>query len=40
MSFKVGLQGLMVQSTIDAELVAASLAKKEAVYCANTMTGL
>ena len=39
--FKVGLQGLTAQSTMEAELVAAALAMKgEAVYCSNTMSGL
>ena len=34
-SFKVGLQGLTAQSTMEAELVAGALAIKEAVYCSN-----
>ena len=34
-SFKVGLQGLTAQSTMEAELVAAALAMKEAVFCSN-----
>ena len=39
--FKVGLQGLTAQSTMEAELVAAALAMKdEAVLCSNTMSGL
>ena len=39
--FKVGLQGLTAQSTMEAELVAAALAiKDEAVFCSNTMSGL
>ena len=40
-TFKVGLQGLTAQSTMEAELVAAALAMKdEAVFCSNTMSGL
>ena len=40
-TFKVGLQGLTVQSTIKAELVAAALTMKdEAVFCSNTMSEL
>ena len=38
-SFKVGLQGLTSQSTMEAELVAAALAMKEAVFCSNIMKG-
>ena len=39
--FKVGLQGLTAQSTVEAELVAAALAMKdEAVFCSNAMSGL
>ena len=34
-SFKVGLQGLTAQSTMEAELVAAALAMKETVFCSN-----
>ena len=34
-SFKVGLQGLTAQSTMEAELVAAALTMKEAVFCSN-----
>ena len=34
-SFKVGLQGLTAQSTMEAELVAAALAMKEAVFSSN-----
>ena len=34
-SFKVGLQGLTAQSTMEAELVAAALAMKEAAFCSN-----
>ena len=38
--FKVGLQGLSAQSTMEAELVAAALAMEdEAVFCSNTMSG-
>ena len=36
-SFKVGLQGLTAQSTMEAQLVAAMVAMKEAVFCFNTM---
>ena len=39
-SFKVGLQGLTAQSIMDAELVAAALAMKEAVFCSNMMLEL
>ena len=39
--FKLGLQGLTAQSTMEAELVAAALAMEdEAVLCSNTMSGL
>ena len=38
-SFKVGMQGLTAQSTMEAELVAAVLAMKEAIYCAGLMGG-
>ena len=39
--FKVGLQGQTVQSTMEAELVAAALAMKdEAVFCSNMMSEL
>ena len=39
--FKVGLQGLTAQSTMEAELVAVALAMKdETVFCSNTMSGL
>ena len=39
--FKVGLQGLTAQSTMEAELVTAALAmKEEAVYCSNMMSEL
>ena len=40
MSFKVGLQSLNVQPTIEAELVAEALAMKEAVFCSNIMVEL
>ena len=33
--FKVGLQELTAQSTMEEELVAATLAMKEAVFCSN-----
>ena len=39
-SFKVGLQGLAVQSTMEAELVAAALTMKETVVCSNMMKEL
>ena len=39
-SSKVGLQGLTAQSTMEAELVAAALAMKEAVLCSNMMKEL
>ena len=40
-TFKVGLQGLTAQSTMEAELVAAALAMKdEVIFCSNTMSGL
>ena len=39
-SFKVGLQGLTAQSTMEAELVAAALTMKEAVFCYNMMKEL
>ena len=39
--FKVGLQGLTAQSTMEAELVtAARVMKDEAVFCSKTMSGL
>ena len=38
--FKVGLQGLTVQSTMEAELVAEALAMKEAVFCPNMILKL
>ena len=39
-SFKVGLQGLTSQSTMEAKLVAVALTIKEAVFCSNTMLEL
>ena len=39
-SFKVGLQGLTAQSTMEAALVAAALTMKEAVFCSNMMLKL
>ena len=39
-SFKVGLQGLTAQPTMEAELVAAALAMKEAVIFSNLMMEL
>ena len=39
-SFKVGMQGLTGQSTMEAELVPAALAMKEAVFCSNMMKEL
>ena len=39
-SFKVGLQGLTAQSTMEAKLVAAALAMKEAVFFSNMMLEL
>ena len=39
--FKVGLQGLTVQPTMETELVAVALTmKEEAVFCSNTMLKL
>ena len=38
--FKVRLQGLAAQSTIEAELMAATLTIKEAVFCSNMMLEL
>lgn len=37
-SFKTGMQGLMSQSTMEAELVAVALSMWEAVVCQNMMT--
>ena len=39
-SFKVGLQGLTSQSTIEAELVAAALTMKKAMFCSNMVLEL
>jgi len=39
-SFNVGLQALTAQSTMEAELVAAALTMKEAVFCSNMMKEL
>ncbi|CAB1096530.1 unnamed protein product [Ectocarpus sp. CCAP 1310/34] len=39
-SFKTGLQDLTVMSTMEAELLAAALTMKEAVFCSNMMTEL
>ena len=39
-SFKVGLQGLTAQFTMEAEVVAAALAMKEAAFCSNMMLDL
>ena len=39
-SFKVGLQGLTAQSTMEAELVAATLTMKGAMFCYNMMKEL
>ena len=39
-SFKVGIQGLTAQSIMEAELVAAALTMKEAVFCSNMMLEL
>ena len=39
-SFKVAMQGLTAQSTMEAELVAAALAMKEAVFCSNMLKEL
>ena len=36
----MGLQGMTVHSTMEAELVAAALAMKEAVFCPNVMKEL
>ena len=38
--FKVGLQRIMDRSTMEAGLVAVSLAMRDAVYCANMMEEL
>ena len=39
-SFKVGLQKLTVQSTMETELVAVALTTKEAMFCSNMMLEL
>ena len=39
-SVKIGMHGLTAQSTMEAELVAAALAMKEAVFCSNMMKEL
>ena len=39
-SFKVGIQRLTAQFTVEAELVAAALIMKEAVFCSNVMLEL
>ena len=39
-TFKVGLQGLTAQSTMEAELVAVALVMKEAMLCSNMMKEL
>ena len=39
-SFKVGLQGLTAQSTMEAELVAAATEMKESLFCRNMMMEL
>ena len=39
-SFKVGLQSLTAQSTVEAELVAATTAIKESLFCTNMMMEL
>ena len=38
--FKAGLQGLTAQSTMEAELFAAALPMKEAVFCSNMVKEL
>ena len=38
--FKVGLQGLTAQSTMEAALMTTALAMKEAVFCSNMMKEL
>lgn len=40
MSFKVGLQGLIAESEMEVELVAAALTMKDSVYCSNMMKKL
>ena len=39
-SFKVGLQGLTAQSTMEADFVAAALTMKETVFCSNMINEL
>ena len=39
-SFKVALQGLTAQSTMEAEVVAAALTMKEAVFCKGMIQAL
>ena len=39
-SFKVDIQGFTAQPTMGAELVAATLTMKEAVFCSNIMLEL
>ncbi|CAM9119850.1 unnamed protein product [Ascophyllum nodosum] len=39
-SFKVGLQSLSAQSTLEVELVAAAITMKESLFCRNVMTEL
>ena len=39
-SFKVGMQGLTVQLTMEAKLMAGALAMRKAVFCQNRMTEL
>ena len=39
-SFKVGIQGLTAQSTMEAELVVVAVTMKEAVFCSNMMLEL
>ena len=38
--FNVGLQGLTAQSTMEAELTAAALTMREAMFCSNMMLEL
>lgn len=40
MSFNVGLQGLLAQSTVGAELVTTAPTMKEAVFCSDMMRAL
>ena len=39
-SFKLGLQSIPAQSSMEAELLAAALTMKEAVFCSNIMVEL